>query len=594
MIQALRGYRTPDSNACSGSFRNQFARTDAPSPHVITRRVHLVFAVMLIAAGLAPVHGATPGSVSGVVRDSSGIPQIGAEVQLLRPDLTVIASVYTGPTGHFLIPSVLPGRYALKAMGSSFLPALREDVRVRTGTVVNLTLNTLYEVMQWLPSEPRSPGAEQDDWKWTLRSAANRPLLRWLEDGPLVVVSDGSGSAPRLKARLVAMGQEGTFGESGERVEASLEQVPSDRRELLAEVDFDPATNAGMESMLGIRQDLGFAGSVQSVAAVSIHPEIESAGSDGLSEAAMRSWETINLGDEFKGEVGSTQVLARFGGGSPNTVAAVLPFASVAWRTGNSSVGYSLATSAPSPEDDSLTEARSALPVLSMRDGQLVLEHGLHQQIGWERQTATSNVAFTVYADRIANPALEAMRHPSAGGEMDPQLLYDRTSGLVRTAARGVSSAGLTASAMHTLPGNTQVRVSYASGNALVLGPTSSTALASLLSSAHPRRAQTYAISLSGILDRSGTRWRATYRWQPESTVTNVASFRENAEEPYLNLHLRQALRLHRDAAGRFEALLNLRNLLAQGYQPYVLSDGSVLVFAQAQRGVSGGLAFTF
>ena len=37
-----------------------------------------------------------------------------------------------------------------------------------------------------------------------------------------------------------------------------------------------------------------------------------------------------------------------------------------------------------------------------------------------------------------------------------------------------------------------------------------------------------------------------------------------------------------------------MRNLLAQGYRPYLLSDGSVLIFAQDQRGISGGLAFTF
>jgi hypothetical protein len=41
-------------------------------------------------------------------------------------------------------------------------------------------------------------------------------------------------------------------------------------------------------------------------------------------------------------------------------------------------------------------------------------------------------------------------------------------------------------------------------------------------------------------------------------------------------------------------ALLDLRNLLAQGYRPYLLSDGSLLFFAQDQRGISGGLAFTF
>jgi hypothetical protein len=34
--------------------------------------------------------------------------------------------------------------------------------------------------------------------------------------------------------------------------------------------------------------------------------------------------------------------------------------------------------------------------------------------------------------------------------------------------------------------------------------------------------------------------------------------------------------------------------MLAQGYRPYLMSDGSVLIFAQAQRAVSAGLAFTF
>ena len=89
------------------------------------------------------------------MRDSAGAPQIGAEVQLLRPDLTVVASVYTDSQGRFKFASLFPGHYAVKAMGMSYLPALRENVRVRTGTIVNLTLNTLYEVMQWLPAEPR-------------------------------------------------------------------------------------------------------------------------------------------------------------------------------------------------------------------------------------------------------------------------------------------------------------------------------------------------------------------------------------------------------------------------------------------------------
>jgi hypothetical protein len=96
------------------------------------------------------------------------------------------------------------------------------------------------------------------------------------------------------------------------------------------------------------------------------------------------------------------------------------------------------------------------------------------------------------------------------------------------------------------------------------------------------------------VLEGTGTRWRATYRWQPESTVTSVASFSQDAGDPYLNLMLRQPIHIRRDGSGGFEAIVNLRNLLAQGYRPYLLSDGSVLVFAQDQRGISGGLAFNF
>ena len=69
------------------------------------RRLHLAFFIALIALGAAPSDGAAPGSVSGVVRDSAGVPQIGAVVQLLRPDLSVIAIVYTNSKGQFSIPS---------------------------------------------------------------------------------------------------------------------------------------------------------------------------------------------------------------------------------------------------------------------------------------------------------------------------------------------------------------------------------------------------------------------------------------------------------------------------------------------------------
>jgi hypothetical protein len=551
------------------------------------RRLQLVSMIALFVVASVPLSAASSGSVSGVVRDSNGVPQIGAAVQLLRPDMTVIAAVYTSSKGTYTFNDVLPGKYAVKAMGAMFLPSLRENVRVRTNAVVNLTLNTLYEVMQWLPTEPRSTNASKDDWEWTLRSAANRPLLRWLEDGPLVVVSDRSGR-PKLKARLIATGQEGTFGESGERFTTIVEDTPSDSRELLARVDFAPDTDAGMESMLGFRQDLGFAGSVESLGAISIHPVIEGAGGEGLQEATMRSAENMNLGDEFQIEAGAQQVMARFSQNSPNTILATLPFATIAWHGWNSTVSYRMA-SAPSSLDGNESQVGSYLPQISMRNGQLALQHGLHQEIGWERRTEASGVSFLFYSDNVQNPVIEASGRSVASNA----VLSDPMSGLMRGAGQNYASTGVMAAVEHRMAGGNRIRVSYANGDALVMpAVVRPTALGQLFSAARPRRAQMYAISLSGTLEGTGTRWRASYRWQPADSVTPIAPYSVGAIEPYLNIHLRQPVSTHHEGLN-IEALLDMNNLLAEGYRPYLV-NGSMVVFAQDQRSVGAGVAFTF
>jgi hypothetical protein len=118
--------------------------------------------------------------------------------------------------------------------------------------------------------------------------------------------------------------------------------------------------------------------------------------------------------------------------------------------------------------------------------------------------------------------------------------------------------------------------------------------LAEVLAGVHSRHAQMYSLSLSGTLDGTGTRWRASYRWQPEDTVTEVAPFAVDAAEPYLNLHFRQPIRTRSNGSGSFETVLDVRNLLAQGYRPYILGDGSLLIFAQDQRSIRAGLVFSF
>jgi hypothetical protein len=314
---------------------------------------------------------------------------------------------------------------------------------------------------------------------------------------------------------------------------------------------------------------------------------IEGSGGEGLDEAAMRSEENINLGDEFEINAGAQQVFARMSQNSPNTILAALPFASLAWRGDNTRVSYRMA-SAPSGANEEESEASYYLPQVSMRNGELVLQHGMHQEINWERRTDASGVSFLVYSDQIENPVLEARGQASA----NDGVLLDPVSRLMRGAGQNYSSNGVMATVERRVTGGNRLSVTYANGNALVMPAFRPATLGQLFGAARPHRAQMYAISLSGTLEGTGTKWRASYRWQPADTITAIAPFEVGAVRPYLNLNIRQPICIKRDGVN-IEALLNVNNLLEEGYQPYVV-NGGVVVFAQAQRSMGAGLAFTF
>jgi hypothetical protein len=204
-------------------------------------------------------------------------------------------------------------------------------------------------------------------------------------------------------------------------------------------------------------------------------------------------------------------------------------------------------------------------------------------------------MSVVVFADSIRNPVIEAMVHFAGGSAVPVAALFDNGSGMLRTAGPNFLSQGIVASVERRLPGGNQVRLSYANGNALVMAALpQSLEMADVVGAVHARRAQSYSISLSGTLDGTGTRWRASYRWQPEDTVTDVAPYALDAAEPYLNLRMRQPIHLSRDGSTGIEALLDVRNMLAEGYRPFLLNDGSMVVFADDQRSIRGGLAFTF
>jgi hypothetical protein len=64
--------------------------------------------------------------------------------------------------------------------------------------------------------------------------------------------------------------------------------------------------------------------------------------------------------------------------------------------------------------------------------------------------------------------------------------------------------------------------------------------------------------------------------------------------DAYLNVFLRQPLPGFSFLPLHMEAMLDLRNLLAQGYVPVMGQDGRTVYLVQSARAIRGGVAFIF
>src|SRR5262249_42767347 len=149
----------------------------------------------------------------------AGKPLAGVSVILYNVTTTLGTLASTDANGRYSAQKLMPGTYQVQALAPNFLPVLRQDVALRKGAhqIVNVTMNTLVEAIQWLPARKNSK-QDDEDWKWTLRAAGNRPILRVVDGSPIVVANSNDPNDRTLKARVafMASSEARPFGHSGE------------------------------------------------------------------------------------------------------------------------------------------------------------------------------------------------------------------------------------------------------------------------------------------------------------------------------------------------------------------------------------------
>ena len=549
---------------------------------------------------------AAAGKLSGVVRDSTGTPQMGAAVEIV-PEVAVKAAslgLLTNTQGIFHGERLTPGFYTVRVTLAGFLPTIQQHVRISAHltTVVRVELESMFASLDQLRRQPSTASVESDDWKWVLRSASvTRPVLQWAEDGSTSAANVGfDAKAVRPRARL-------DFTD-GARRPGSASNLPS-----------APATAFAYDQKLGGTSRLLLAGQVNyegQVAGGGIATVWLPTGSLGIgphSALVLRESKLGPGGPTFRGvrlEQGGAlplgdRALLRYGAeyvlvGMVKSATSLRPRLELDTRITDAWHAAVIFTEEPgaatpleSDEREIGSELAAALneldsfPTLLWRGGRPVLEGGWHEEISAERKLGS-------HGKLQAAAFHDDNRHVAVFGRGNdlPAADYFQDYFSNGFAYDGGSSGnwGMRLAVREKLSDSTEVTAVYAYAGALTLsdvteGPTRNM----LRNTMH----NSLGANVSTKLPRLGTKLNAGYKWVGGEPVSRLDAYGESLfqMDPFLHVGVRQAL--PKFAPGRWEAIANCDNLFAQGYVSVKTQDGRA-VLVPAFRTFRGGLSVQF
>jgi hypothetical protein len=436
---------------------------------------------------------------------------------------------------------------------------------------------------------------DDDDWKWTLRSAANRPVLRVFDDPATAAEQQSSDLKGTLS--FVAGSASGGYGSGSDMstafsVERSIFSV--DRVGVSGNVGYgDSLPSAVLRALYSHRLPDG-SGPSMAVTMRRFAPSDPNLHYAALQALAVNAGDDLSLGDTVEVRIGSEMQNVQFLG----HMTAFRPYGSVDVHTSpDTVVEYDYATSLPNTRDEkgfdsSPADLSEADPRVSMTNFTTHLERAHHQELNVSRRMGQNNLQVAIFSDRVANTALVGTGEVSSSGGF---LLPDIYSGTFTYAGNDLDTRGLRVVLEHKFCSDLSATLDYAYGGVLDLTqPDVEIQNAQQWISTQRRHA--LAAKLSGTLPHAHTKWIASYRWVNGSALTPVDMFNASPgqSDPYLNVFIRQPIPTLGFLPTHMEMLVDLRNLLAQGYVPVMGQDGQTVFLVQSARAVRGGVSITF
>jgi len=548
---------------------------------------------VIVALSLPAWSADRPGAISGYVRDASGIPQMGAVVEIVGTAARTL-TVFTDGAGFYSASDLLPGLYTVKVSAASFLPAWRDKVGLHPGasTHLNITLSTLLNAMR---VGPLRGGSDDDDWKWTLRSVANRPVLRVFDDPATAEEkheNDVQGSLSFLAGSAASGYGSGSDMTTGFSLERNVFSV--DRIGLKGNVGYgDGIPVTALRAMYSHRLPDG-SGPSMAIATRRFAPSDPNLHNASLQSMALAGREDFAISDVLELQVGSELQSIQFLG----RLTAFRPYGSVDVHVSpDTIVGYNYATSLPTPQDKSAdpeSEASftEANPRISLANFTTKLESARHQELNVSHRWGKNKMQVAVFKDHIDNTALLGTGEVTAAGG---DLLPDVYSGTFTYTGNTLDARGLRLVLERKLDSDLTATLDFAYGGVLDLSKPE-VAIQNAGQWITTQRREAVAARLSGRVSCTHTRWIASYGWINGQALTPVDMFNASPgqSDAFLNLFIRQPIPTMGFLPGHMEALIDLRNLLAQGYVPVMAQDGQTVYFVQSARSVRGGVTISF
>jgi hypothetical protein len=558
---------------------------------------------MVVVVALVAPAAAKPGfgTISGVVLDPSGTPQMGAIVWLISEDAggRTVAQTLSNQYGAFFSDHLKPGNYAVRVSLAGFLPAMETHIAVMSNltTLLRVQVETVFSSLDTLRRKSDVP-AEPDDWKWVLRSStATRTILQWDDTGNeiasntlgadlpnaqrphgLLQVTNGAlrpGSASNLpNAPATAVSYDQQLGNLG--------------RVLLAgQMSYDRGASG---SFAGVWLPTGNGGNGPETIFIWRQSKF---GAEGMEFQGMRidHTEQIELGDRIQLRVGGEYLRA----GIISSVSSLRPHAQLNAKLAQNLTATLIVAANPPSEQwgrtgalESAIDELDSLPPVLFHDGRPVLEGGWHQELSVKRKMGSqSTFEVAAFHDSSRDQAVFG-----TGASASPEFVQDAFSSAFLYDGGNSSSWGARAAYRQKISDDLEVAAIYAWAGALTPSSGLNTASSDLRDSFMTSNHHSLAARVSGKIPRSGTQVAASYKWITGMALSRTDQFGEAAYQMAPNLHLsiRQPLP---GLNGRWEALADFSNLLAQGYVT-VNGQDSRMVLCPNMRSFRGGVSFQF